>query len=245
MIATQPTDELDDVIEEHRTTWLRQAEATLMDLDPRAYADAGMINALDFAEIGIKVVGILGFAAEAELHVLASHLLPERDLDAPAAAVAVNVDRIARTTPALSTMAGDRDPVGMIRAAVAAVAAHELAHVLDAEAAGRRLPPGATLDQVVRSLTDGRATAPVHQATAHGAGWLRAYLHLVVRASRLPEYRTWLARLTLDVKAVLPHEPARYLDALREELVAHRRETRLVEILRTPAPAGFLSLFTR
>lgn len=245
MIAARLTDELGDVIEANRSTWLRHAEATLMALDPLTYFDGGTVHVLDFDELGIHVDGILGFVADAELHVLARHLLPERDADVPAAAVAVNVDRIARTTPALPTRAGDRDSADTIRAAVAAVAAHELAHVLHAQATGIRLPPGATLDQVVRSLTDGRSTASAHQATAHGPGWLRAYLHLVMRASRVPRFDVWIARLTLDVKAVLPHEPARYLDALAGELVTQRRDARLVEILRTPAPAGFLSLFNQ
>ena len=67
MIATQPTDELDNVIEEHRTTWLRQAEATLTDLDPRAYADGGMLHLLDcltMAAMAASVSGVIAAGAE-------------------------------------------------------------------------------------------------------------------------------------------------------------------------------------
>ena len=67
MIAAKPTDELDDVIEEHRTNWLRQAEATLMDLDPRAYADGGMLNLLDcltMAAMAASIAGVVATGAE-------------------------------------------------------------------------------------------------------------------------------------------------------------------------------------
>lgn len=224
--------DLDDVIAGHRDAWLRHAEATLVALDPRGHADGGL-HVFDFPELGAPAEGYLGFTAEAELHELARERLPE---GAPiTTAVAVNVARIA-------SLSDEPTPAG-IAEAVAAVAAHELAHVLDARASDRHLPPGTTLDTIVASLADNRARSTASLTTSHRPGWLRAYLHLVVRASGRPCYRTWLSRLAMDVGVVLPHTAGKYLEAIRPEILAHRQDARLVEILRTPAPSGFLSLF--
>lgn len=241
MIAPSVDDELDAVIGEHRDAWLRDAAATLMALDPRAYADGSTLYVLDARNLGAPEAGYLGFTAGAQLHELATDFLPPGDA---AAAVAVNVDRIARTIPAGFLPTGAVDTIDVARAAVAAVAAHELAHVLDAQAARHRLPPGATLEQVLRSLADGRATAAAHRKATHSPGWLRAFIHLAVRASSRPHHRVWLGSLVRDVEATLPHDAGTYLDALRDELARYRLDARLVDVLRTPAPAGFLSLFT-
>ncbi len=241
MIAVSLDDGLDELVERHRDAWLRDAEALLMSLDPRAYADGSTLHVIDFRAVGAPRKGFLGFAAGAQLHELARDLLPE----SAAAAVAVNVDRIARTLPADSLAAGDAETIGRIRAAVAAVAAHELAHVLDDQALGGRLPPGATLEQVVRSLSDGRSTAPEHYRKAHSPGWVRAYLHLVFRAASAPHRKVWIERAAIDVAVAMPLTAVAYLDALEDEILAHGINDRLVDILRTPAPADFLSLFPK
>ena len=232
MIAPSLANGIDDVIAANRTTWLRDAEATIMALDPRGFR-GGRLHVFDFTDIDAPAEGFLGLAAGGQLHELARHLLPADDTIV--AAVAVNAARIA-------TLSGTDEPEE-IAAAITVVAAHEIAHVVDAQATGTTLPAGATLEGVVRSLTDGRATAPAHQTKGHSAGWLRAYLHLLVRASGLPHYRTWLAGFIRDVEAVLPHEPGTYLAAIEPDILAHRRDARLVDVLRSPAPAGFVSLF--
>ena len=233
----------DDVIDANRTTWLRDAEAALTVLDWRAFTGGRTLHVLDFAEIGAPKLGFLGFTTGAQLHELAADFIPKQTFRrGAAAAVAVNVDRIARTVPAVSVgTAGDA--VGVIRAAVATVAAHELSHVLDAEAEGRRLPPGSTLDQAIQSLTDGRAVESTHRVKSHSPGWLRAFAHLTTRAASLPHFETWLASFIRDVGNSLPHSGEAYLDALHPELARFTSDDRLVDVLRTPAPAGFLSLF--
>lgn len=243
MIAVSLDDVLDELVERNRDAWLRDAETLLMSLDPRAYADGSTLHVIDFRAVGAPRRGFLGFAAGAQLHELARDLLPESA--APAAAVAVNVDRIARTLPADSLAARDDETIDRIRAAVAAVAAHELAHVLDDQALGGRLPPGATLEQVVRSLSDGRSTAPEHYRKAHSPGWVRAYLHLVFRAASVPHRKVWIERAAIDVAVAMPLAADAYLDALQDEILAHGIDDRLVDILRTPAPADFLSLFPK
>lgn len=240
--ATPRATSIDDVIEAHRTAWLRDAEAALTVLDWRAFSGGRTLHVLDFADLGAPKVGYLGFATGAELHVLAADFIPKRIFRTPAAAVAVNVDRIARSAPD-ATRDGVGDAIGTIRAAVAAVAAHELAHVLDAETSGRRLAPGTTLDDAIRCLADGSVIEPTHKSKTHGPTWLRAFAHLTTRAARLPHFETWLARFICDVEAVLPHAAEAFIDALHPELARYSTDDRLVEILRTPAPAGFLALF--
>ena len=238
MIVASPL----DIVDVHRDAWLRDAEATIMALDPRDYEGGRTFHVLDFRQVGAPARGYLGFTAKAQLHELAAHLLPHSPEHVPAAAVAVNVDAIARA--AVSTAdATAGDDVNVIRAAVAAVAAHELAHVLDARVGGSRFAEGTTLDEVVRSLADGRASQPEHQAKTHSPGWLRAYLHLTLRSAGSPHHREWVSRLTRDVAAVMPHPVDAYFDALRSDFLAHRRDDRLVDVLRSPTPRLFLDLF--
>lgn len=230
MIAARLTDDRHAATVEHRTTWLRQAEATLTSLDPQ---DGGRLRVLDFAELGAPATGYLGFAAGAELHELARDHLEIGD--EITSAVAVNVERIAAVTAS--------DDPGEVSAAVSVVAAHELAHVLDARAGGRRLPRGTTLATVIGSLASDRAREAAALRAGHPPQWLRAYLHLLVRASARPHYGTWLTGFIRDVNAVLPNAPEKYLNALEPEIVACHRQARLVDILRKPAPTGFLSMF--
>jgi len=234
----------EELVERHRTAWLRDAEATLTTLDWRAYCGGRTLHVLDARAIGGPARGYLGFTAGAQLHELAGELLPLKSSTKPAAAVAVNVDALVPCLRLpLMTEAHQRSAVGRIRAAVAAVAAHELAHVVEAQAAGRRLPPGTSLEGILRSLSDGTATSSPALARVHGPNWLRAFCHLITRAARLPHHEEWVAAFERDARAVLPHPPGDYLDALHPELVRCTSDDRLSEILRTPAPAGFMALF--
>jgi hypothetical protein len=240
----QPELQAEQLVQRHREAWLRDAEATLTVLDWRAYSGGRTLHVLDARAIGGPERGYLGFAAGAQLHELAAELLPRKASTKPAAAVAVNVDALVislRLT--LMTDAHQGSAVDRIRAAVAAVAAHELAHVADDQAAGRRLPEGTTLEDILRSLTSGSAMTSATLARVHGPGWVRAYCHLITRAARLPHYDEWVRAFERDARAVLPHQPGEYLDALHPELVRCTADDPLEEILRSPAPAGFLALF--
>jgi len=243
--TTQPTDaDLDELVARHRAAVLRDAEATLTVLDWKAYTDGRTLHVIDARDTGAPARGYLGFTCGAQLHELARHLLPTKRSTRPAAAVAVNVDALVlclRLQP--STEAREGETVDRLRAAAAAVAAHELAHVIAAQATGRRLHEGATLQQSADELSTGRSYEPAQLAASHGPEWLRAYCHLVTRARRLPGYVEWIHRFASDVAAVLPHAATAYIDALGDELAAHTCDDPLVDIIRTPAPAGFLTLF--
>jgi len=235
----------EELVRQYRSKWLRDAEAALTTLDWRAYCGGRTLHVLDARAIGGPARGYLGFTAGAQLHELAAELIPRKVSTKPAAAVAVNVDALVICLRlSLSTEAHQGSAFDRIRTAVAAVAAHELAHVVDAQAEGRLLPPGTTLEAVLQTLRNGTATAATNLQRAHGPGWLRAYCHLITRASRLPRHEQWVAAFHRDIEAVLlPHPPGDYLDALHPELVRCTSDDRLSEILRTPAPAGFMALF--
>lgn len=235
---------IEQLVQRHRSTWLRDAEATLTVLDWRAFTDGRTLHVLDAQALGGPPRGYLGFAAGAQLHELAADLLPLKHSTKPAAAVAVNVDALVNSLRlSMMTEAHQGAAFGRIRAAVAALAAHELAHVVDAQAEHRRLPDGTTLEVVLQSLSNGKATASPTLARLHGPGWVRAYCHLIKRASPLPHHEEWVAAFHRDVCAVLPHPPGEYLDALHSELVRYTTDDLLLEILRKPAPAGFSALF--
>lgn len=248
-VEAMPRPELSELqakqlVERHREAWLRDAEATLTVLDWRAYSGGRTLHVLDARAIGGPARGYLGFTAGAQLHELAGDLLPPKSSTKPAAAVAVNVDALVISLRlSLMTEAHQGAAIGRIRAAVAAVAAHEVAHVLEARASGRRLPEGTTLESILRSLSDGTATSSPTLTRVHGPGWVRAFCHLLIRAARLPHYEEWVAAFERDARAVLPHPPGEYIDALHPELVRHTTDDPLVEILRGPAPAGFAALF--
>jgi len=235
---------LEELVQLHRSTWLRDAEASLTVLDWRAYCGGRTLHVLDARGIGGPPRGYFGFTAGFELHELAVDWLPRNRSAKAAAAVVVNVDAIVNSLRAsITAEAHESAIIGRIRAAVAAVAAHELAHVIEAQATGRRLPAGTTLERILRSLSDGSATSSPTLAKVHGPGWVRAFCHLITRAARLPHYEEWVAGFDRDARAVLPHPPGEYLDALHPELVRCTADELLCDILRTPAPAGFQALF--
>jgi hypothetical protein len=242
--APPATMTIDAIVASHRQAWLRDAAATLTVLDWRAFTDGRTMHVIDARDTGAPAEGYAGFAAGCQLHEVAGHLLPNSQTTRPAAAVAVNVDALVRCLRLSSTSVADEGAaIGTIRAAVAAVAAHELAHVIEAQATGRRLPAGATLATVVGDLANGKTYAPSHQTRVHGPEWTRAYAHLLTRASRLPHYDQWVEWFVRSVRAVLPHQPAAYIDALEPELTSFTADDLLVDIIRSPAPAGFMDLF--
>lgn len=239
-----PTMTLEQIVETHRSQWLRDAAATLTVLDWRAFTDGRTMHVIDSSDTGAPRDGFLGFASGCQLHQVAAHLLPVSRSTKPAAAVAVNVDALVRCLrPSITSAADEGAAIDTIRAAVAAVAAHELAHVIEAQANGRKLPEGSTLATVVSSLADGTAYAESHQTRVHGPEWTRAYCHLLTRASRLPHYDQWVDRFCRDLAMLLPHPASDYLEALHPELVRFTADDPLVEIIRSPAPAGFVALF--
>ena len=190
--------------------------------------------------IAARDKGFAGLVAGAQLHELARDYLP-RTARNPVAAVAVHPDVVARMTVGLFH-ADAAEAIPRARAAIAAIAAHEYSHVVADRVAGKRLPDGATLEQIVSSLS-GRVSEPGHRAKSHGPQWCRAYAHMVTRAGFLPHHNEWVRRLRGDIEAAGVGSADEMLDALHSELVRYTVDDPLEDVLRTPAPAGFLNLF--
>ena len=225
----------------HRAAWLRDAEAVVRVLDWRAFTDGRTFHVIDGREIGMPDTGFAGLVAGAQLHELARDYLP-RTARNPVAAVAVHPDVVARMTVGLFH-ADAAEAIPLVRAAISALASHEYAHVVADRVAGKRLPAGTTLEQVVESLSSGRAVEPGHRARSHGPSWCRAYCHLVTRAASMRHHDEWVKRLRGDVEATGVGSADEMLDALHDELTRYTADDQLEDVLRTPAPAEFLNLF--
>jgi len=226
----------------NRTAWLRDAEATVRVLDWRAFTDGRSFHIVDGRDIGMPDKGFGGLTACDELHELAREYLP-RSARNPVAAVAVHPDVVARMTLGGHFHADAASAIPRVRAAIAAISTHEYCHCVADRVAGKRLPAGATLEQIIESLSSGRAVEPGHRARSHGPQWCRAYCHMVTRAAFLPHHNEWVRRLRADIEAVGVGNADSMLDALHVELVQHTVDDRLEDILRAPASAGFLNLF--
>jgi hypothetical protein len=229
-----------NTLKAHRAGWLRDAEATIRVLDWKAFTEGRSFHVIDGKEIGMPHNGFAGLVACDQLHEVAREYLP-RSARNPVAAVAVHPDVVARMT--VGTFNADAaTAVARVRAAISALAAHEYAHVLADRVAGKRLPADTTLEQVIESLS-GRVLEPSHRTKTHGPQWCRAYCHLVTRAAFLPHHDEWVKRLHGDIEATGVGSADEMLDALHPELVRYTVDDPLEDVLRTPAPAGFLSLF--
>jgi hypothetical protein len=127
----------------------------------------------------------------------------------------------------------------IVRTVVNGVAMHEYAHAIDLEARGVVLPAGTSIESIFAfTPTAGQARR------SHGAGWLRAYAHLLTRSSALPcHHEHYLDCFRGDVEAAGLGTADEYLDALQADFEEHGHDRPLVEVLRNPAPAGFIKIF--
>ena len=125
---------------------------------------------------------------------------------------------------------------------VRATLLHELGHVLAAEAASEKLPTDLTLPLLVSAAASPRGQE-IEDRT-HCRQWVRGYLHLSERASRLVwPHAWWIETAAADV--------ARYLDAGQheiEELASTLRpeiddDASIVATLRRDPPPAFTALF--
>lgn len=229
----------DALVAEYRGAWLRDAECLIRTLDWRAFT-RGSFHVIDGRLIGMPD-GYMGIAVGAHLHELARDYLP-RAARNPVAAVAVLPEAVARNTVG-PVCEGHDATVCKIRAAVACVAAHEYAHHVVAVVEGRQVPSTASIEGSVGLL---RANGHDKQVNArrHNAAWCRAYAHLVKRAAFASRHDVWIERYRGDVRTATAVDPDAVLDALHSDFARFSRDDALADVIRTPAPAAFLHLFT-
>jgi len=226
------------LVERHRRTWLADAAAYLRVLDWQGLAGRQLVL-LDFEDVPNLPQRAIAFTSPGGLFELVQPFIPRRNLRP---GPAMFIDTAALADYAVGT-ALDRlteaDAVWITRVVVNAVAIHEYAHAIDFEARGVILPDGTTLDTIF-------ASKPTRSEgyRSHGAGWVRAYAHLVCRSMATPSHQDhYLDSFRSEVEAQALGPADDYLDALDTDVDRHGIDLPLVEILRSPAPAGFVELF--
>lgn len=227
------------LVERHRRVWLADAAAFVRVLDWQSLAGRQLVL-LDFEDVPeMPRPQSVAFTCAAGIADLVRPLLPATRLSP---GPVVFIDSAAVADFAIGT-ALDRlteaDAVWVVRIVANAVALHEYAHAIDFEARGVKLPEGTTLDRIFAARSTKRQGYP-----CHGAGWVRAYAHLIRRSMATParqEHYLDSFRSEVDHQGLGPADD--YLDALDAEVDRHGLDAPLVEIIRTPAPAGFSTMF--
>jgi hypothetical protein len=227
-------------INQHRAAWLRDCESAVRVADWRSFTDGRSFHLLDFADLGKLPKHFHGFTTGCQLHELARQMIAARR---PAAAAALNVEAIANAALAsLFSTRSDEQLVGLGRAAVLAKSLHEYGHHVVAAARGDRIPAGQTLKATLELLNS--ATKGFSE-DKHDAAWIRGYAHLLTRTARLPHHEMRVGEFRDDLASTGLGSAGDFLEALHPELVRFTNDDALVDVLRTPAPAGFDELYNQ
>ncbi len=225
--------------ERHRRTWLADAAAYLRVLDWQGLAGRQLVL-LDFEDVpDMPRQRSIAFTSPGGLFELVQSLIPRSSLR-PGAAMFIDTAAVAdhAVGTALDRLT-EADAAWLVRVVVNAVAIHEYAHAVDFEARGVMLPNGTTLDTIFGS----KPTRP-EGYRSHGAGWVRAYAHLIYRSMATPSHQDhYLDSFQSEVEQQGLGPADDFLEALDADVDRHGIDLPLVEILRSPAPAGFVELF--
>jgi hypothetical protein len=226
------------LVERHRRTWLADAAAYLRVLDWQGLAGR-QLAIIDFEDVPNLPQRAIAFTSPGGLFELVQPFIQRSNLR-PGPAMFVDAAAVAdyAVGAALDRLT-EADAAWIVRVAANAVAIHEYAHAIDFEARGVMLPDGTTLDTIF-------ASKPTRSEgyRSHGAGWVRAYAHLVCRSMATPSHQDhYLDSFRSEVEAQALGPADNYLDALDADVDRHGIDLPLVEILRSPAPAGFVELF--
>lgn len=226
------------LVENHRRTWLADAAAYLRVLDWQGLVGR-QLAIIDFEDVPNLPRRSLAFTSPGGLFELVQSLIPRSSLR-PGPAMFIDTAAVAdyAVGTALDRLA-EADAVWIVRVVVNAVAIHEYAHAIDFKSRGVMLPNGTTLDTIF-------ASKPTRSEgyRSHGVGWVRAYAHLIYRSMATPSHQEHYLdcfRAEIEHQALAPADD--FLDALDAEVDRHGIDLPLVEILRSPAPAGFVELF--
>ena len=224
--------------ERHRRTWLADAAAYLRVLDWQGLAGR-QLAIIDFEDVPNLPQRSIAFTSPGGLFELVQSFIPTSTLR-PGPAMFIDTAAVADFAigTALDRLA-EADAVWITRVVVNAVAIHEYAHAIDFEARGVMLPAGTTLDTIFSARPTTRQGYP-----SHGAGWVRAYAHLIYRSMATPSHQDHYLdsfRSEVEQQGLGPADD--FFDALDADVDSHGIDLPLVEILRSPAPAGFVELF--
>ena len=227
------------LVERHRRTWLADAAAYLRVLDSQGLAGRQLVL-LDFEHVpDMPRQRCIAFTSPGGLFELVQPFIPASGLR-PGLVMFMDVATMADNAVASALYRlTEADAVWITRVVVNAVGLHEYAHAIDFEARGVMLPAGTTLKAIFAARPTTRQGYP-----SHGAGWVRAYAHLIYRSMATPSHQDhYLDRFRSDVEHQGLGLADDFFDALDAEVDRHGIDLPLVEILRSPAPAGFVELF--
>lgn len=225
--------------ERHRRTWLADAAAYLRVLDWQGLAGRQLVL-LDFDDVpDVPRQRSIAFTSPGGLFELVQSLIPTSGLRS-GPVVFMDVEAVADHAigTALDRLT-EADAVWITRVVVNAVGLHEYAHAIDFEARGVMLPDGTTLDTIF-------ASKPTRSEgyRSHGAGWVRAYAHLIYRSMATPSHQDhYLDSFQSEVEHQGLGPADDFLEALDADVDRHGIDVPLVEVIRSPAPAGFVELF--
>lgn len=225
----------DELVAAGKAGWLATAASLCRVLDPPA--DDRTIHVLDAATLPEEARrNALAWTAPGLDRVLRDRLRDRRS----GPVLVIDAEAVVRLRLEPATLA-EHEVAALGRLEVAQVAIHELGHARLAEADRETLPEAATLQILLSAV--GRPTPDDVSGRKHGPAWIRAYLHLASRAARsLWPRQWWIDAAVWDVRRYHDVPAAEILAALRPEIDA---DEPLVNILRRPPPAAYLSLFNR
>jgi hypothetical protein len=225
----------DELVATRKAGWLASAASLCRVLDPPAGDET--IHVLDAATLAEEARrNALAWTAPGLDRVLRDRLRDRRR----GPVLVIDAERIVRSR--LEPAGCDEHEVAVLgRLEVAQVAIHELGHARLSEADRETLPAAATLQLVLSAV--GQPTSDEVSRRKHGPAWVRSYLVLSSRAARsLWPRQWWIEAAAADVRRYVEVEVGEILAALQPELDT---DEPLVNVLRRPPPAAFLSLFNR
>lgn len=232
----------------HANYWLRSSECLAKSLDPLGIGTSG-IHVVSFDQVKISAPTLSGFHIPGEsIFRAVRHHLPRTARPAPV--VFLNVENAVRHhARPLIDKATESSIRESVRVALAAVTVHEVAHVAADAIVGLAAPDD--VDESILRVSAGLPQSSDAKRERHDDRWIRAILHLGIRASRIfpsdytdpPNYIA--ETLTGDVEFVFPGFAADLVDALSVELIATAVDEPLREILSRPAPPSFVETYRR
>lgn len=223
------------LVERHRREWLLGAASAVRSLDPNGLGSRPL-HVVDLAETGCSSPGVTGLALPGAFSLFRPWLPRSAE---PGPVVAVDVGRMVRHHGLRLLDAAPDDVPASVAAAVAGVAIHEAAHVLDRGDLAA-VPVVATVGLLRRALAAPRDRSVV--AAVHGPRWLRAFAVLTIRASRRPPQAWWREAFAHDVAPYAAAPGAEILDAVRHELRHAYHDEPVAEIIARPPSDRLVAL---
>jgi hypothetical protein len=234
--ALSPAAQVRPLLDRHGDAWLRDSEHFSRAIDPGLRGSG--IHVADYETLEVESPAGSAFCFPYGIFAVVQDKLPAGAL--PGHVVAVNLPAHVEAVLDRLAHADEAVIVDAVRVSLCGTLAHEIAHLAENDANGKRIPDGVTSD-IFRQAVAAPATAD-NTAAVHGPGWIRGLAHATYRAERLePRFESfWWKIFRDDAKRHTAACVGDLFDALADEL--DQIDTPLAHILRRPTPPAFLQL---